>query len=269
MKSLRGKVAVIAGGGGGIGRAVARRLGRAGAAVILLDRDLEAATSAAGELTADGIDAAALACDVTDATACEAAIDSILGERGRIDLLIHSAGLTHISPFRATETSVYRRVMDVNFFGVVHLTKAALDGLIRTRGQVIALSSIAGFAPLWGRTGYCASKYALHGFLETLRGELKPDGVAVTLVCPSFVDTQFARRGLSGSGETRAADRTTTGKILQPSDVAEAIYRATIRRQRLVVLPATGRLAYFLSRLAPRLYERIMLRRLADNVGTE
>jgi short-subunit dehydrogenase len=138
--------------------------------------------------------------------------------------------------------------------------------LIGTRGQIIALSSIAGFAPLWGRTGYCASKYALHGFLETLRGELKGDGVAVTLLCPSFVNTDFASRGLSGSGAIRDSERSTTGKTLQPTDVAEAIYRATLRRPRLVVLPSTGRLAYLFSRLAPRWYERIMLRRLADNL---
>ena len=233
-------------------------------ATIVLDRDHHGAHAVAETLRSSGIDALASDCDITDDSQCRRAIDTAIADRGRIDVLIHSAGLTQISPFRDTELSVYRRVMEVNFFGVVNLTKAALPHLVQSHGQVIALSSIAGFAPLWGRTGYCASKYALHGFLETLRGELHEDDVAVTLICPSFVATGFAEQGLDGDGNQRSTQRSTTGRMLKPRDVADAIYRATLRRQRLVILSTTGRMSYALSRFAPRLYERMMLRRIRD-----
>ena len=256
------QVAVIAGGAGGIGQATANRLGKAGMAVAILDRDETLAQQAAEALGSAGIEATAVQCDITDEAACRRAIEEVLEKHGRIDLLIHSAGLTQISPFKDTELEVYRRVMEVNFFGVVALTKAALPYLIESRGQVLALSSIAGFAPLYGRTGYCASKYALHGFLETLRAELKSDGVGVTLVCPSFVATGFAERGLDGGGQQLAKERSTTGKLLQPDDVAEAIHQATRRRPRLVVLSNTGKLSYLISRFAPGMYERMMLKRI-------
>lgn len=260
-------VAVIAGGAGGIGQATARRLGKAGMAVAILDRDEALAQQAAAALVSAGIEATATKCDITDEAACRRAIEEVLEKHSRIDLLIHSAGLTQISPFQDTELEVYRRVMEVNFFGVVALTKAALPHLIASRGQVLALSSIAGFAPLFGRTGYCASKYALHGFLETLRAELKHEGVGVTLVCPSFVATGFAERGLDGGGQQLAKERSTTGKLLEPADVAEAIYRATRRRPRMSVLSNTGKLSYFISRVAPGIYERMMLRRIRGEGG--
>ncbi len=268
MQTSHGKVAVIAGGAGGIGQAVAQRLGRAGMAIRVLDRDEHTASTAVETLQSQGIEATAVCCDITDDSQCRRAIETVVADRGRIDVLIHSAGLTQISPFRETDLSVYRRVMEVNFFGVVSLTKAALPHLMQSHGQIIALSSIAGFAPLWGRTGYCASKYALHGFLETLRAELRGDDVAVTIVCPSFVATGFSERGLRGDGNQLDHKRSTTGQLLQPRDVADAIYRATLRRQRLVVLSNTGKMSYIISRFAPRLYERLMLRRIREQGTT-
>lgn len=262
MTDPQAKVAVIVGGAGGIGRAVALRLGQTGIVIALLDRDEKLAQMAAESLQSQGIEATAIVCDITDESQCRSAIDRVITLCGRLDILIHSAGLTQISPAQETDLAVYRRVMEVNFFGVISLTQAALPHLKQTRGHVLALSSIAGFAPLYGRTGYCASKYALHGFLETLRAELRDDGVGVTLVCPSFVSTGFAERGLGGDGNELGTERSTTGKLLEPSDVAEAIYRATLRRPRLVVLSTTGKLSYLVSRFAPGLYERMMLRRI-------
>lgn len=256
------KVAVIVGGAGGIGQAVAHRLGQAGMVIALLDRDEELALKAAESLHSQGINATAILCDITDESQCRTSIDRVISDCGRIDVLVNSAGLTQISPAEETELAVYRRVMEVNLFGVISLTKAALPHLKEARGHVLALSSIAGFAPLYGRTGYCASKYALHGYLETLRAELRDDGVGVTLICPSFVSTGFAERGLGGDGNELGTERSTTGKLLEPSDVAEAIYRATQRRPRLVVLSTTGKLSYLISRFVPGLYERMMLRRI-------
>ena len=269
MKWAAGKVVLIAGGAGGIGTSAARRFHEAGAVVWILDRNEEALQTASGDLKVDGTCARTICCDVTKADACRAAVEHVMGEAGRLDCLVYSVGLTQISRCAETEESVYRRVMDANFFGAVGLTQAALPALQRARGQVIVLSSIAGFAPLWGRTGYCASKYALHGFFDTLRCELRDDDVAVTLVCPSFVDTEFARRGLRGDGTVRASGRTTRGRLLTADDVAGALLEAMRKRRRFVVIPMAGKIAFLLSRIAPRIYERIMLRQYAEQRATD
>ena len=255
------QVVAIAGGAGGIGVALARCFGAEGAHIVLLDRDADALERACEALAGCAASVLPVPCDVTSPEAVENAVETLRGQHGQLDILVYSAGLTHVSPFVDTDLDVYRRVMEVNFFGAVAITKAALPLLAESRGQVIILSSIAGFAPVIGRTGYCASKYALHGFFETLRAELKDRGVHVLLVCPSFVETDFARSGLDGDGTTLQFDRSTTGKPLTPETVARAIKKAAAKRQRLLVLSPTGKLAYWVSRLLPGVYERGMSRR--------
>ena len=258
---FRESVVAITGGAGGIGSALARRFGEAGARIALLDRDREALDSAANALTGEGLTVLPIVCDVTAVEDVSRAVAAVREGFGRLDVLVHGAGLTHVSPFVDTDLGVYRRVMEVNFFGAVACTQAALPLLLESRGQIIVLSSVAGFAPLLGRTGYCAAKHALHGFFETLRAELRPRGVHVMIVCPSFVETDFARAGLAGDGSRLAFDRSTTGSSLTPETVAQAVFRAAGKRRRLVVLSPTGKLAYWVSRLLPAFYERSMSRR--------
>jgi len=267
MTDFAGQVVVITGGAGGIGSAIAQRFGAAQATVVLLDRDQETLGTRCRELQQAGVRVDSQPCDVTDDAECNKAIANTLAAHGRIDVLVHAAGLTQVSLFRETELSVYRQVMEVNFFGAVAVTKAALPSLCERRGRIVVLSSVAGFAPLLGRTGYCASKHALHGFFDTLRCELTDQGVSVTMVCPSFVDTDFARRGLAGDGSVLTADRGTTGAIVSPAEVALAVYRGAMARKRQVVISPTGKLAYWLSRLVPGYYHRGMTRRFQGDFG--
>lgn len=266
MKPFADKVVVITGGAGGIGFAVAQRFGQDGAHLVLLDRDAEATRARVEQLRASGLHAGGRACDITDEVVCRQTIEELIGELGGIDVLVHSAGLTQVSAADETDLSVYRRVMDVNFFGAVTVTRAALASLQQRQGRIAVLSSIAGVGPLLGRTGYCASKYALHGYFETLRCELAPPNVSVTMVCPSFVATDFARRGLAGDGSVLVSDRDTAGRMVSPEQVADAIYRGVARRKRIVIMGGTGRLAYWLARFAPRLYERQMMRRFRRQI---
>lgn len=254
-------VVMISGGAGGIGMALARVYGSGGAQLVLLDRDAGALQRAADTLADLPRAVLTIPCDITGVDAITAAVDTVKERFGMLDALIHCAGLTHVSPFAETGLDVYRRVMEVNFFGAVALTRAALPLLLSSRGQIIVLSSVAGFAPLIARTGYCASKHALHGFFDVLRAELRESGVHVMLVCPSFVATDFARSGLAGDGSTLRFERSTTGTPLGPGAVALAIVRAARKRKRLLVLSPTGKLAYWVSRLLPGVYERIMTRR--------
>ena len=179
-----------------------------------------------------------------------------------IDVLIHCAGITSLGPFVETPLAAFDRVVDVNLRSAVTATSAALPGLISTRGRIGVLSSVSGFSPLLYRTAYSASKHALHGFFESLRAELVGDGVSVTMICPSFVETGIEERA-AHRGSGTAGTWTTTGKVMSPDDLAEVIQRALDRRARLVLPSSTARLAYGLSRLAPALYERIMRRRIA------
>lgn len=261
MTQFAGKVVVITGGAGGIGSAIAKRFGAAEATIVLLDNDREILAQRCRQLQQAGLRVESQLCDITDPTQCERAIAHTLAANGGIDVLVHCAGLTQVSRFCDTELSVYRRVMEVNFFGAIAVTKAALESLCERRGRIVVLSSIAGFAPLLGRTGYCASKHALHGFFDTLRCELVGHGVSVTLICPSFVDTDFARRGLAGDGSVLTTNRGTTGAIVTAEVVAQAVYRGAAARKRQVVISSTGKLAYWLSRLAPGYYQRGMTRR--------
>lgn len=263
-----GPVALIVGGAGGIGRAVAGSLARRGYRIALVDLDPARLEEAKGLLDSAAL-ARVYACDITDAAARDNTFRALLRDFGRLDVLVHSAGLTHVSPFRSTDPAVIRRVLEVNFLSVVDMTGLVLDELIARRGRIVVLSSICGFAPLLGRAGYCASKHALHGFFDTLRAELVDEGVSVLLVCPSFVDTDFATRGLGGKGERLGFERSTSGKPIATDRLAEAITQAALRRQRIVVPSAQGKLAYWLTRLAPSLYERLMARRFRIELERE
>jgi len=257
-----GRSVVITGAASGIGAALARRFAREGDRVALLDVDAWGATKAAEDLRLQGASALGLTCDVTDPAACREAISEVLAAWGGIDVLVNNAGLTHVGRVRDTRPEVIRRVLDVNFLGAVHCTQAALPSLLERRGQVVAVSSVAGFAPLALRAGYAASKHALHGFFDTLRAEHARDGLGVTLVCPSFVRTAIGEHALEADGGAAAADaRTGVRSPLEPEVVAEAVVRGVARRRRLVRVGREARLAWWLSRLAPALYERAMIRR--------
>lgn len=264
-RDFRGATVLITGGAGGIGLALARSFIREGAKVALADLPGERLDAVAG---ADGLDGVlTVSCDVTSPDQCGAAVDAVIKRWGHLDVLVNNAGIVHRSAFAETDLDVYRRLMDVNVLGAIHMTKAALAPLRATRGALITTSSIAGFSPLLGRTGYAASKHALHGFFDSLRPELRADGIDVMLVCPCFTDTGFESRTLGGDGKVSKSSRTMVGKLADPSDVADAIVKGAKRRRDRLVLSAIGKASWWISRVSPALYERIMTRSLGGNVS--
>ena len=267
MRSYLGRTVAVTGAAGGLGCALCRRFGAAGARVAALDLDNARVQALAAGLRSAGIEALGLACDVTDEAACRAAIARAVADFGGIDVLVNNAGISARCLLRNSAPEVVRRVMAVNFFGAVNATQAALESLIARRGQIVVVSSIAGFAPLAGRTAYAASKHALHGFFDSLRSELREDGVDVTLVCPAFIATGIERAALGGDGRAASATRHTAGRVLQPDDAAAHIFAAARRARHLALPSLTSRLAWWLSRLAPRTYERLMLRRIGAEFG--
>ena len=255
-------VVLITGAAGGIGQALALRWACEGARIAMLDFEADHLAEAASTLGSAGAEVFPVEADVTDYASCERAVEAVVGHFGRIDVLVNNAGTVHRSAFVDTDIAVYRKVMEVNFFGSVHCSKAALPHLLESKGLIVVISSIAGIAPLYGRTGYAASKHALHGLFESARPELQERGVRVMLVCPNFTRSPFEQRAMGADGRPAGTRRSMTGRLAEPGEVAAAVVAGARKGKNLLVLTALGRLSYYLSRLAPGLYRRGMVRRI-------
>jgi NAD(P)-dependent dehydrogenase (short-subunit alcohol dehydrogenase family) len=252
------KVVFITGAAGGLGRALCRRFARSGAQLAITDIDKQALEEAEQELRIEGVACDASVLDVRDEKACRRAVARAERRFGKIDILINNAGITHRSAFSETDAAVYRRIMEVNYFGSLYCTKAALDPLVRSQGLIVVISSIAGFAPLLGRSGYAASKHALHGLFSSLRTEIRHTGVGVVIICPGFTATGIEKNALDGDGSIACHPQSKVGRSASPEKVADAIFRAATRRKPLVVLSPVGRLTSLLMKTFPGLYERMM-----------
>ena len=268
-KEFQGKVVIITGGASGIGRALARRFARGGARLGLLDMDGEALRREADHLASNGTEVVPAACDVSERRSCQSGIGAVLDRFGRIDVLVNNAGITARARFADTRAEVFERVMAVNFFGALYCTQAALPSLRAARGLIVVVESLAGVSPLLGRSAYCASKHALHGLFTTLRAESRSDGIQVMIACPGFVQTNLQQRALGGDGRVTARPQSRVGRQTSAAAVADTLYRAALRRRPLVVLTPVGRIAYWVSRLMPLTYERLMARQFAVELARE
>lgn len=266
-RELRGRTVVVTGGAGGIGRALAHAFGAEGARVAVLDLPSSPLEDAHARLSRAGVEAVACPCDITDPEQVRTTIARVNEALGPVDVLINNAGVTHRSAFADTRPEVYRRVMEVNLFGALHMTQACLDDLIAGRGLIITVSSIAGVAPLYGRTGYAASKHALHGLFESLSAELAGDGVGVLMVCPSFVESGLEASTLGADGELIGRPRSKVGHLRQPEEVAAAVVKAARAGRRRLVLTPVGKASALLSFVAPGLYQRLMVRSLRSELA--
>jgi len=261
-RDLDGAVVIVTGAAGGLGAALADRFANADARLGLVDIDGDRIGGIAGRYD----NAIPVVCDLTDADACTRAVNAVAGEYGGIDVLINNAGITHRSAFIDTSSEVIARVMAVNYLGSVNMTAAALPALIERSGAICTITSVAGFAPVLGRTGYVGAKHALHGFFNTLRAELRPDGVDVTIVAPTFIATDMQRRALGGDGAITGHRQSRVGRQLDADQVAERVYRSIERRKGTVVLGTIGHIARTMTMVAPSAYERMMARSLRSEL---
>ncbi len=267
INAFKDKVVAITGAASGIGLALARKFAAQGAVIALVDMDKEALDRRAQEFESDGRQALAVACDVTDQAMCASAMAAIIREFGGIDVLVNNAGITQRSRFTDTRVDVYRKVMEVNFFGSLYCTKAAIDSLIERRGMIIVNESVAGLTPLVGRTGYSASKHALHGLFTSLRCELRHKGVHVLIVCPGFIKTNLQTRALGADGQVTDRPQSRIGGQDTPESAAAEIYTAAARKKHLLILTFMGKLGYWVSRVAPVFYEKMMTKKFEDELN--
>jgi NAD(P)-dependent dehydrogenase (short-subunit alcohol dehydrogenase family) len=261
-RDLADAAVIVTGAAGGLGLAVAQRFARSGARVALLDID----TARLGDAAATIPGCLPVTCDLTDPGDCEEAIAEVTERFGGVDVLVNNAGLTHRSAFAETDPAVIRKVMEVNYLGSVNITKAALAAITGRRGAIVVVTSVAGFAPVLGRTGYAGAKHALHGFFSTLRTEVRGSGVDVTIVSPTFVSTDMQTRALGGDGAVTDHPQSRVGRQVDPAHVADRIYRATERRRRWVTVGLVGHVARVVMPVAPVLYERLMARSLRSEL---
>lgn len=262
MGRFEGKSVLITGAAGGIGAALCHAFAREGASIALMDVNTAAMEDVQTKLIESGARTTAVTTDITNALNCQTAVEHVLSEFGGIDVLINNAGITHYSLAEHTDPNVIKRVLDVNFIGAVHCTTAALPSLIERRGAIGVISSIAGFAPLVGRAGYCASKHALHGYFETLRCEVKRHRVGVTMICPGFTRSDLDKTALTATGSVSTSGRTQVGESGDPNILGQAVVDSIAKRRRILIHSSLGKASWFVRRCAPALYDFIMTRRM-------
>ena len=242
---LQGKVALVTGGAGGIGQAVARALALAGARVVLAGRN-EAALRA---VELPGAPPMVVSLDVREAETWERAVAAVLRDLGRLDVLVHNAGVLEVGTLGTRTVEAIRAIVDTNLTGALLGTRAALPALRESRGAVVHLASLGGIVPMPFEAAYAATKAGIRQLAFSLRAELEGSGVTVSVVSPDSVDTPQLAQEL-GHAE---ASLSFASPPLPPDAVGEAVLRALRSGAPEVLVPAAGGLAARIAAAFPRL----------------
>jgi len=255
MSFFNNKVVVITGGSDGIGKALIEAIIPLGAKVATCGRNHDKIYKLQVEYS--HVMLHAIACDVSKEEECRRFIESTIETFGGIDILINNAGISMRALFMDATTEVTRRVMDINFMGAVYCTKYALPSILERQGTVVGVSSTAGYRGLPGRSAYCASKFALQGWLESLRTELYRTGVHVMWVCPGFTASNIRHAALDNQAEARGQSVLDEGVIMTASACARHILRAIEKRKRTLVLTLTGKVTVLINKIFPSLADKL------------
>jgi len=261
LEPFEGKTILITGASDGIGRALALELARDRPQLTLAARGADRLASLAVECEALGAKVLTVPTDVADPEACRQLVERSQNHFGRLDVLVNNAGITMWARFDAvTDLAAFRHVMDVNYFGSLYTTAAALPHLKQTRGLIVAVASVAGLTGVPQRTGYSASKHAMIGFFDSLRIELRGTGVDVSVIAPDFVVSQIHRRAIGPDGKPLGQSPMKEDRVMTAERCAKLIRGAMEKRQRLLITSWRGRFARLLKILAPRMVDGIAAR---------
>jgi dehydrogenase/reductase SDR family member 7B len=248
---VKDKVAIITGATSGIGKALAYALGRAGAKVVITGRNEEALAEISQDLQRQNIDNLPIRADVTILADNDLMVQKTLAKYGKIDILINNAGMTMRALFEEAEVEVIKRLMEVNFYGAIYATKAALPHILASKGSIVAISSINGFVGTPARSGYVASKFAMNGFFEVLRMEVGQRGVHVLVVAPGFTESNIRKNALTETGKAQGDSPRAEEQLMSAEEVAQRTLQAIQKRKRSIVLTRQGKLAVFLHKFFP------------------
>jgi short-subunit dehydrogenase len=256
MGQFENKVVVVTGGSDGIGRALVDAFMHAGAKVATCARNHDKLYQL--QAAYPGKSLMALTADVSREADCKKFIDAVISTYGTIDILINNAGISMRAMFADVEIDTLRKVMDVNFWGTVCCTKFALPHIIKNKGTIVGVSSIAGYRGLPGRSGYSASKFALNGWLEAVRTELLDTGVNVMWVCPGFTASNIRNAALDGHGQPQGESPLEEDKLMSAAECATHMLHAIEKRKRTLVLTGQGKQTVYLNRFFPALADKLV-----------
>jgi short-subunit dehydrogenase len=255
MSFFQDKVVVITGGSDGIGKALIEALIPRGAKIATCGRNHDKIYKLQVEYA--NVLLHAEACDVSNEDECRRFIESTIETYGRIDILINNAGISMRALFAEADTKVTKKIMDINFLGAVYCTKYALSSILEQKGTIVGVSSTAGYRGLPGRSAYSASKFALQGWLESLRTELLHSGVNVMWVCPGFTASNIRLAALDPHGDARGETVLNEGSLMSAEECARHILKAIERRKRTLILTLLGKVTVFLNKMVPSLADRL------------
>jgi short-subunit dehydrogenase len=256
---FKNKTVIVTGASSGIGKACAEEFAKRGANLVLAARQYVTLCEISADLEKRyGIKAVAVQADVSKEEDCVLLVKQALVTFNKIDVLVNNAGLSMRALFNEVDLSVLKQLMDVNFWGTVYCTKYALPEILKTKGSVIGVSSIAGYRGLPGRTGYSASKFAMNGFMESLRTELLKSGVHVMVACPGFTTSNIRVAALAGDGAAHGETSMEEGKMMTSEEVAIRIVEGIAARKRTLVMTGQGKLTVWINKLLPALADKLV-----------
>ncbi len=257
------KVVIVTGASSGIGLAIAREFANNGSKVVLAARNYDKLQEIEKDIISKGKIAFAVKTDVSIEEDAKNLIEKTIEKFGDIHILINNAGVSMRAMFNDLNLDVIKKVMNINFWGTVYCTKYALPYILKNKGSVVGISSVSGFSPLPARTGYCASKYAIHGFLETLRIENLKTGLHVLIVTPGFTSSNIRNTALSADGSPQKETPRNESKMMSAEEVARRVYRAVKKRKRFQVYTVIGKAVRIFNYFLPRFTDNMVYKQMA------
>lgn len=257
--NLKNKLIIITGASSGIGLACANESAKRGANLVLAARQYVKICEIANDLQNQyGVKVLAIQTDVSNEEDCIQLIKQSAYTFGKIDVLINNAGISMRALFTELDLEVIKQVMNINFWGTVYCTKYAIPYLIETKGTVVGVSSIAGFKGLPGRSGYSASKFAVNGFLESLRIENLKTGLNVLLACPGFTASNIRNVALNNQAKSQGETSMVEENMMSAEKVAKKIIDGIEAHKRQLVMTSQGNLTVFLQKFFPKLLDKLV-----------
>lgn len=256
MANFKDKIVVITGGSDGIGKALVQQFLDAGAKVATCGRNNDKLLSLSSDCANDNL--FTMQVDVANQGQCESFIKAVTDKWGGMDVLINNAGISMRALVNEVSIETLKNVMDINFWGTVYTTKAALPAIQKANGVVVGVSSIAGYRGLPGRSGYSASKYALNGWLEALRTELYGSGTHVMWVCPGFTSSNIRNAALNKDAKAQGESPMDEGAMMSSEECANHIIEAIVKRKRTLVLTFTGKRTVFMNKYFPAWADKLV-----------
>src|SRR5215831_12162480 len=250
------KVVAVTGGSEGIGKALVESLLQRGAKVATCGRNHDKLYSLRTDFASFPLHTTVT--DVSSENDCRRFIESTIKVFGGIDILINNAGISMRAELKDASVDVIRKVMDINFFGMVYCTRYALESIIEHKGTIVGVSSIAGYRGLPGRSGYSASKFAMRGWLEAIRTELMNDGVHVMWVCPGFTISNIRNAALNKEGRQQGESPMDESSMMTAEECARRILKAIEKKKRTLVMTFQGKQTVFLNKFFPKMADKLV-----------